>query len=597
MDVFSEYPQLFSSENGTLAYRVPISFRVDNVTKLLYPLTYDVCQDTVLLSDGIETYKIDRKNLLSEFSFVFFNFSLIPGAIYTLASTDERVRFLTYISNHDNQKFRFVTENEELIEFTYYGLIDERFELVNNVTAISLLKYILLDTRFYDSSREIDYECRCPVCGQFHNNSDTVFCSIGCQNIFETMSSTYLTSLTHPTPTSSTSQTREDIISSLEYFIEKKEIICDECGKQCTTLYTLYNGKSVCRHCLKNLYKNYYLCSDCNKYYPREFLTPIFDNDNQLMCHECMQKYKVLHCEWCGSYFIDRCRCNIPIYDYNERPDMIFFTEPENRKTIGVEWEIDTHQYYESLFRICHRVLSITKGHSFFKRDGSLSRGIEVVSYPHSEQEFLKLPFKDLFKIIKEEKFTRLDTCGLHFHFSREWFTDNTTIAKIIAFTEKHKNYIYKISKRTSKSRFKRYSDFYNIVLTSEDFVNEFIQTPLPRYHAINLTNKDTVEFRFFAAAKSSKRLFDCFKFLVFLIKRMDEITWDDLDSLDKVLETLPNNLSSFRRGESNDTYECSTNVEDVVGDAVEHVAWRTSDTCECSINLEDVAGHIDLPF
>ncbi|MDD3107285.1 MAG: hypothetical protein PHP65_05775, partial [Bacilli bacterium] len=99
------------------------------------------------------------------------------------------------------------------------------------------------------------------------------------------------------------------------------------------------------------------------------------------------------------------------------------------------------------------------------------------------------------------------------------------------------------------------------------------------------------------AAAKSSNRLFDCFKFLVFLIKRMDEITWDDLDSLDKVLETLPNNLSSFRRGESNNTYECSTNVEDVVGDVVEHVAWQTSDTCECSINLEDVAGHIDLPF
>lgn len=120
---------------------------------------------------------------------------------------------------------------------------------------------------------------------------------------------------------------------------------------------------------------------------------------------------------------------------------------------------------------------------------------------------------------------------------------------------------------------------------------------PLPRYHAINLTNKDTVEFRFFAAAKSSKRLFDCFKFLAFLIKRMDEITWDDLDSLDKVLETLPNNLSSFRRGESNNTYECSTNDEDIVEDAVEHVTLQISDTCECSINLEDAVEHIDLPF
>lgn len=583
MDVFSEYPQLFSSENGTLAYRVPISFRVATGSKLLYPLTYDVCQDKVLLSDGVETYKIDRRTLLSEFSFVFFNVTLIPGAIYRVASMNERLRFLTYISDHDNQKFRFVTENDEILDFNYYGLIDEHFAFVNDVTAISLFKYVILDMRFYDSQSRINCGCRCPVCGQFHNDSDTMFCSIGCRNIFETMSSTYLTSSMQTTP--STPQIREDSTPSPEDFIEKKEIICDECGKKCTTLYTLYNGKSVCRQCFKTFYKNYYLCSDCNKYYPREFLTPIFDNDNQLMCHECMQRNKVLHCEWCGSYFIDRCRCNIPIYDYNERPDMIFFTEPENRKTIGVEWEIDTHRYSDSLFRICHRVLSTTKGHSFFKRDGSLSRGIEVVSYPHSEQEFLKLPFKDLFKIIKEEKFTRFDTCGLHFHFSREWFTDNTTIAKIIAFTEKHKNYIYKISKRTSKSRFKRYSDFYNMVLTSESFVNEFIQMPLPRYHAINLTNKDTVEFRFFAAAKSSKRLFDCFKFLVFLIKRMDEITWDDLDSLNKVLETLPDSLNSFRRGESDNTHECSANVEDIVEDAVEYAV-------EGSVVL-----NIDLPF
>ena len=66
---------------------------------------------------------------------------------------------------------------------------------------------------------------------------------------------------------------------------------------------------------------------------------------------------------------------------------------------------------------------------AYYMRDGSLSKGLELITQPatFNAHEALEDKYRQLFAAIKDHGFgsDRFQTCGYHIHFNRGYFSDN----------------------------------------------------------------------------------------------------------------------------------------------------------------------------
>lgn len=156
----------------------------------------------------------------------------------------------------------------------------------------------------------------------------------------------------------------------------------------------------------------------------------------------------------------------------------------------------------------------------YFKHDGSLRNGCEVVSQPMSYKWFLnhKNDFKDFFSLMNELGFSSHDggRCGLHFHIGKNQMGANklsntqTVKDEQTLFVAENMNMLlnyYQLeftafSRRTNKQieRWCAFSDKLqkNFVKNKSEYVKKNIKHggSAGRYKALNLTNEKTIEFR-----------------------------------------------------------------------------------------------------
>lgn len=205
------------------------------------------------------------------------------------------------------------------------------------------------------------------------------------------------------------------------------------------------------------------------------------------------------------------------IYSSNyKKSKPVFYKEKyENNKKLycGIELEIqglDMQNKKDFIFDQCHNKFI------YFKRDASMNNyGVEIVSDPASLHYHL-LNWKNIFNSLKRYNMTDTSNCGLHFHFSREAFTQKE-IALIDYFINNHFNLIKELGGR------------YNSIYAS------IIQKPYEcygkpykkdRYVAFNLNNKNTVEMRFCASTNDYDlfldRLMNVYIIINFCLKKYD---------------------------------------------------------------------------
>jgi hypothetical protein len=279
--------------------------------------------------------------------------------------------------------------------------------------------------------------------------------------------------------------------------------VCDRCFEQkyreCLECHDRFNSYSVkvhgaqcfCQNCFN---KKYQQCTHCSAIVPIGTLKMVVRGGHNV-------------CDTCFDYYG-------PIDLYERKVKTEFHGMPPH--FMGVELEVEMEdgnkkkrgkkaQEVQDLFPQDFVIL---------KEDGSLGCGFEIVTQPTDLIEHKKMwnPFFD--KRPENLKSFNTTSCGLHVHCSRKPLS-LLTIAKIVVFVNgpENKSFVETIAGRGACRYCAIKKKNYGIVKTN------VVSQRNERYEAVNLCNKDTIEFRLFKGTLKRESFFKAIEFCDSLVK------------------------------------------------------------------------------
>lgn len=362
----------------------------------------------------------------------------------------------------------------------------------------------------------------CPLSSELHNGIPCYYVKIECFDIYDERK---------------TVTNEETLICNIcggviengsEYLVFEDKIICHDCETEkivkCEDCgrYVLrdeineFEGNFWCDGCYE---RNTVECERCGERFSRYDMNRTGDGDS--VCDDCLSMYYT-YCDGCGDYYDsddmrtdrhgnDLCvdcwenRNDDYIHEYYYKPEPIFYGDSDDGMYIGVELEIDGAGEDGDNAEILDGIINEDNEHAYFKHDGSLDEGFEIVSHPATLEyhtENIKWQRTMTEALSMEYRSHDASTCGLHCHISRDglgkdYDEQEDTISKIIFFVELHWNEILKFSRR-SEYTMNRWASRYGIEVDTKKTYEKAKNESHDRYKCINLTNEHTVEFRMF---------------------------------------------------------------------------------------------------
>lgn len=258
---------------------------------------------------------------------------------------------------------------------------------------------------------------------------------------------------------------------------------CDDCSSWLNNdnSYTNADGNGVCESC----YDNYNTCEQCGDTCRNENIH--YNRDSGCnYCNDC----------WQGDN-------DSLIKDYSFKPSShnTIFTkmEYENTMYLGIELEVECNSN-DTPSSKAELVKSWLDKHNvgdlvYFKEDGSLNNGFEIVFMPMTLKGIhKKFPMRRFLAYLQDLKLTSHNkgTCGLHVHLSRKNLSDNE-VYKGKLFFYQCQSQLKKLSARTNGDRDDpfHYCQFDN----NMPFMDE---NRCGHFSAFNISNSKTVEIRIF---------------------------------------------------------------------------------------------------
>lgn len=281
----------------------------------------------------------------------------------------------------------------------------------------------------------------------------------------------------------------------------------------------------VCQDCAD---RNYVQCDHCGEYFDTHYLWA--EDDHRAICENCCDYYVV--CEECGTimhiddalysesyggYLCEDCyeeeEDNEVVHSYGYHPTPEFqYTENDDHDSLlfGVELEIDKgddrNDAAEDLDGLGLPM--------YMKTDGSLGcDGIEIVTHPCT-LDFHENAFNwnEIARVALDHDYRShdTDTCGLHVHVGRMQMgatarDRHMTAGKLVYLMAAIEDKIVPFTRRSANklnhwASIAHPAESANIdAMTEEEAVEAAIKETLyTRYHAVNLMNNNTVEFRLF---------------------------------------------------------------------------------------------------
>jgi len=284
---------------------------------------------------------------------------------------------------------------------------------------------------------------------------------------------------------------RETEIISVD---DNSRFVCEDCAGDyyrcdyCEQLYSEHNiavntfETTLCTDCYED---HYFSCEDCGEVYPIEDGREI---DGCLYCDSCASDHEA------------------DILPYSAKPEPTFFGD--SKAGYGIELEIDNGNDKRGAAR---DIRAAGEDHIYLKEDGSLSSaGFEIVTHPATlDYHVNHFPWTDICEAASSYGYRSHDTetCGLHIHVSRSLFgsdqmEQDLTIAKIILLIDRwYDTHIVRFARRDI-NKMRQWAGKPNADIRPEDgdfdAVNKSKKTATDRYKAVNLCNRNTIEFRFF---------------------------------------------------------------------------------------------------
>lgn len=319
-------------------------------------------------------------------------------------------------------------------------------------------------------------------------------------------------------------------------------------------VYTRYGSQYWCQDCADNFASR---CADCGSYFDDDYYTLYEGDDGDYYCEDCIDYHRNEYEEENG----DR-----RIWDYHDHKSEsnIFYGEAKKcwqkylgggRRTdnikhcVGFELEVDYGNDKTNCIDDIEDILGDDR--VYYESDGSLSEdGFEIISQPHTFEEFWRIKDKwaEMLQAIKDNGFSSHDAkhCGLHIHISREAFGANKykqslAVGKIINFLESYKNDIKRISRRNDMG-YCGWFDFEcgtKINKITREIYRKAGRYYGDRYHTVNTSNGNTIEFRFFRGTLNEKSFFASFDFIFNLVKNSKNIKWSECHDVNKWLEGM----------------------------------------------------------
>lgn len=228
---------------------------------------------------------------------------------------------------------------------------------------------------------------------------------------------------------------------------------CDDCAgvavqcSRCSSFLSPENAENIaggfyCRYCVEECFR---YCHYCEGIFSRDDL--LYYNDTYY-CYNCGGEHDLPLFPADGRL--------IRGYDY--KPIPTFFKTPTDKHEklfFGVELEVGNTKGRIENEDMVKKLFKVFKNFAYYKRDGSVPGGFEIVTHPFSwvwYRENRKM-FEAALELLRKNGFRSYEPgmCGIHVHMSRKAFTD-VHLFKFLKFFFENHDFMYIISQRDDYS-------------------------------------------------------------------------------------------------------------------------------------------------
>ncbi|WP_165249335.1 amidoligase family protein [Adlercreutzia sp. ZJ141] len=350
--------------------------------------------------------------------------------------------------------------------------------------------------------------------------------------------------------------------------------VCDGCGSlhHIDTSRIVHDTDQVlCPSCAAIVATE---CECCHEIYSANTRF-VRDNAGRLRCPGCAEEYR--ECQGCGRHFHyddlveDDCgdlycwQCTNGVdfrgvHSYSFKPEPKFHRLPgedDNSLVFGIELEMDGNDPEAAIKRITSKV---GEDWLYFKHDGSLNEGAELVTHPISPAYILSDEGRAMWRYICESAKAEgmrshdVGTCGLHVHINRDFFGSSGAkrdIAeyKLLTIMDRFFEPMVIFSRRRPE-QIGHWAQRLSLPKTADNWLTSARSASRiskgTRYYALNTTNRYTMEFRIFRGTLRFETLMATFQLLAGLCDfaaqatpgRLQTINWYEL--IDEAIAHCP---------------------------------------------------------
>lgn len=271
---------------------------------------------------------------------------------------------------------------------------------------------------------------------------------------------------------------------------------CPICGCRLTRSNTVHTDEdgNICHDCYEHMYRE---CPICHNRFKRS------RDDNENLCPSC-RKREVL----------------LPYHHYAPPVEFYGDSHEKTQPFMGIELEIDEGGRDNSSVRTAVRTMNHDgKIFMYCSADSSIPNGFEMITQPATLEyhNSIKGIYSDLFKKMVDLHYTSHDnmSCGLHVHFNRDFFSEDeeNCIKRLLFLVEKFWDEIIMFSRR-NHNRIEHYTK--KPPENTREYYRHSNQSGRheDHYYAINIANRDTIEFRMFRGTLNLNTFFATLQFV-----------------------------------------------------------------------------------